>query len=522
MIEKIVLTILIMLFLLFAYWQYNGIVNDDFVFKQQQQQKQNIGQEAQSLWPLYQAQQMPSGSYSTTSVPTKSSFKDEITQDILAKIGQQNSAINNQQVINNSENNDLVINKHTTTSGSNNKSTQIVSDLISNNTTPPSIVSGNVNSVPALVSHIQQILHKTMNELHDTLHTASDTTTASQKAAAEKAAAEKATAEKATAEKATAEKATAEKAAAEKATAEKAAVEKATAEKATAAAQKAIAAAAAQKAIAAAAAQKAIAAAAAQKAIAAAEKAADTPKPVSTSTNTTGCKKLTFTKYSSVQPGYLETKSQKPMTPTIYLTQCAKKCFDMSNCIGATWVNPPYTGVGTCTLLTEPSGVIIGQEGPDKRWSYYKKNPSDCELSDGSFGVGYLDGKQSSTSYGAIPIIDPSYVEKGCITHCQNTSGCEGARWSIGGSGSGTCELLGSDISGVLQPIDIRWNSWEKSSCVNCSCVNNPGGFWGGRGAYTDCEEGSTTTGIFTDLQCKKDLTTNVLTYTRHGNCPAK
>ena len=45
--EKIVLTLLIMLFLLFAYWQYNGAINDDFVFKQQQQQKSNLRQETQ-------------------------------------------------------------------------------------------------------------------------------------------------------------------------------------------------------------------------------------------------------------------------------------------------------------------------------------------------------------------------------------------------------------------------------------------------------------------------------------------
>ena len=47
MAEKIVLTLLIMLFLLFAYWQYNGAINADFVFKQQQQQKSNLRQEAQ-------------------------------------------------------------------------------------------------------------------------------------------------------------------------------------------------------------------------------------------------------------------------------------------------------------------------------------------------------------------------------------------------------------------------------------------------------------------------------------------
>jgi len=45
--EKIVLTLLIMLFLLFAYWQYNVAINDDFVFKQQQQQKSNLIQEVQ-------------------------------------------------------------------------------------------------------------------------------------------------------------------------------------------------------------------------------------------------------------------------------------------------------------------------------------------------------------------------------------------------------------------------------------------------------------------------------------------
>ena len=116
MIEKIVLSILILLFLLFAYWQYNGVVNDDFVFKQQQHQKRTLRQEAQSLWPLYQAQQdsvqMPSNtsasnasvsntSSSNTSVsntpPTKASLKDEITQDILAKIGWQAPKTANQQ-----------------------------------------------------------------------------------------------------------------------------------------------------------------------------------------------------------------------------------------------------------------------------------------------------------------------------------------------------------------------------------------------------------------------------------------
>ena len=113
MAEKIVLTLLIMLFLLFAYWQYNGVVNDDFEFKQQQHQKRTLRREAQSLWPLYQAQQGSVGDSTmslwggsdtgvsnasvSNAAPTKASLKDEITQDILAKIGWQAPKTANQQ-----------------------------------------------------------------------------------------------------------------------------------------------------------------------------------------------------------------------------------------------------------------------------------------------------------------------------------------------------------------------------------------------------------------------------------------
>ena len=173
MAEKIVLTLLIMLFLLFAYWQYNGVVNDDFVFKQQQRQKRTLRQEAQSLWPLYQAQQgsvqMPSNtSASNTSAsnmaPTKASLKDEITQDVLAKIGWQapktaktanQQTDKNQNTANslanliNSINNELIINKQTTNANISNNEQKSTSSSGSASTTKIMVVPDSAGTAAA-------------------------------------------------------------------------------------------------------------------------------------------------------------------------------------------------------------------------------------------------------------------------------------------------------------------------------------------------------------------------------------